>query len=170
MEECRVLLPVGTWPAVEISNCPAQRAILPEDLRIILLKVWNRSVVDTYSEHRFPAPSSARFSYATEGALFISAQLSTDAVSALRKVSGTTNMTRSNLAPKHACKHETHPPRVKEEFRLDSNDYGFVCASVNLAAMNDTPCFIRVVCNKLTAVWAPTKNCSLGDSFLDPMA
>ena len=30
--------------------------------------------------------NSARFSYATEGALFISAQLSTDAVSALRKV------------------------------------------------------------------------------------
>ena len=31
-------------------------------------------------------PNSARFSYATEGALFISAQLSTDAVGALRKV------------------------------------------------------------------------------------
>ena len=31
-------------------------------------------------------PNSARFSYATEGALFISAQMSTDAVSALRKL------------------------------------------------------------------------------------
>ena len=31
-------------------------------------------------------PNSARFSYATEGALFISVQLSSDAVSALRKV------------------------------------------------------------------------------------
>ena len=31
-------------------------------------------------------PNSAKFSYATEGALFMSAQLSTDAVSALRKV------------------------------------------------------------------------------------
>ena len=31
-------------------------------------------------------PNSARLSYATEGALFISAQLSTDAISALRKV------------------------------------------------------------------------------------
>ena len=31
-------------------------------------------------------PNSARFSYVTEGALFISAQLSIDAVSALRKV------------------------------------------------------------------------------------
>ena len=64
-----------------------------------------------HSQHRFPAPSStlpaslsgtflhapsiafrhrppdsARFGYATEGALFISTQLSTDAVSAFRKV------------------------------------------------------------------------------------
>ena len=31
-------------------------------------------------------PNSARFNYATEGAIFISAQLSTDAVSALQKV------------------------------------------------------------------------------------
>ena len=31
-------------------------------------------------------PNSARFGYASEGALFISAQLSTDAVSARRKV------------------------------------------------------------------------------------
>ena len=39
---------------------------------------------------------------------------------------------RSNLAPKHARKHETHPPRLKKkEFRLDSNDCGFVCAGVN---------------------------------------
>ena len=35
--------------------------------------------------HHLP-PNSARIGYAAEGALFISAQLSTDAVSALRKV------------------------------------------------------------------------------------
>ena len=35
---------------------------------------------------RHPPPNSARFSYATEGVLFTSAQLSNDAVSALRKV------------------------------------------------------------------------------------
>jgi len=35
---------------------------------------------------RHLSPNSARYSYATEGALFISAQLSSDAVSALRKV------------------------------------------------------------------------------------
>ena len=57
---------------------------------------------------------SARFSYATDGALFISAQLSSDAVSALRKVRVLIYDCRSNLAPKHARKHETHPPRVKK--------------------------------------------------------
>ena len=35
---------------------------------------------------RHPPPNSARFIYATEEPLFISAQLSSDAVSALRKV------------------------------------------------------------------------------------
>ena len=59
-------------------------------------------------------PNSVRFSYVTEGALFISAQLSTDAVSALRKVR-VLHDCRSNLAPKHARKHETHPPRVKKK-------------------------------------------------------
>ena len=39
---------------------------------------------------------------------------------------------RSNLAPKHARKHEAHPSRVKKkEFLLDSNDCGFICAGVN---------------------------------------
>ena len=46
--------------------------------------------------------------YATEGALFISAQLSTDAVSALRKV-------WILITPKHARIHETHPPRAKKK-------------------------------------------------------
>ena len=58
----------------------------------------------------------------------------------------------SNLAPKH--EHETHPPLVrKKEFRLDSNDRGFISlVQTLLAAINDRPCFIRVVCNKLTTV------------------
>ena len=39
----------------------------------------------------------------------------------------------TNLAPKHARKHVAHPPRVKKkkkEFRLDSNDFGFIWADV----------------------------------------
>ena len=50
------------------------------------------------------------------------------------KGSGTKYDCRSSLVPKHACKHETHPPRVKKrrkEFCLDSNDFGFICAGVN---------------------------------------
>ena len=48
-----------------------------------------RSVRSTHTPSiafRHLPPNSARFSYATEGALFTSAQLSTDAVSALRKI------------------------------------------------------------------------------------
>ena len=44
-------------------------------------------VCDTPSTaFRHLPPNSARFGYATEGALFISMQMSSDAVSALRKV------------------------------------------------------------------------------------
>ena len=45
----------------------------------------------------------------------------------------------------------------EKEFRLDSNDCGFICAGVNfVTAINDTPCFIWVVCNKLNTVSAHT--------------
>ena len=59
------------------------------------IKVFSCGRLDEHSLHESHTPSiafwhlppnSARFSYATEGALFISAQLSSDAVSALRKV------------------------------------------------------------------------------------
>ena len=62
-----------------------------------------------------------------KGELFISAQLSTDAVSAFRDCG-------CNIASKHARKHETYPPRVKKEkekIRLDSNDFSFICAGVS---------------------------------------
>ena len=79
------------------------------------------------SEHRFPAPSSKlcqiwlpRSCPATR--------------SAPSERFGYCYDCRSNLAPKHARKHETHPHRVEKEekeFRLDSNDCGFICAGVN---------------------------------------
>ena len=78
---------------------------------------------------RHLSPNSARFTDATEGALFISA------VSALRKVRVLINYDcRSNLAPKHARKHETHAPRVKKKKKVLSRfirDCGFICAGVN---------------------------------------
>ena len=84
---------------------------------------------DTYYRVHYPSlafrhlkssKNSVRIGYATEGALFISAQLSTDAVSALRKVRVLTRR-GSNTASnsKHARKHEARPPRVKNELRLD---------------------------------------------------
>ena len=63
-----------------VSDMNASSELLQYQYR--LLYVHTPSVA-----FRHLPPNSARFSYATEGALFISAQLSTDAVSALRKVS-----------------------------------------------------------------------------------
>ena len=73
-------------------------------VEVAVLGTLLASLSGTFLQH------SARFSYATEGALFISAQLSSDAVSALRKVR--VQDCGSSLAPTHARKHETHPPRV----------------------------------------------------------
>ena len=47
------------------------------------------------------------------GALFISARLSTEAVSALRKVRVLIRLWKQPSA-QHAHKHEAHPPRVKK--------------------------------------------------------
>ena len=66
--------------------------------------------------------NSAKTGYATEGALFISAQLSTDAVSALR-----ISDCGSNLVLRHPRKHET-----ESSVSTDSNDFGFtICAGVS---------------------------------------
>ena len=35
-----------------------------------------------------------------------------------------------DASSKHSRKHEARPPRVKKEFRLDSNDFGFICAGL----------------------------------------
>ena len=55
---------------------------------IVILPCVCVSHSEPHSEHHFPAPSFklCQTGYTSEGALFISAQLSTDMVSALRKV------------------------------------------------------------------------------------
>ena len=59
----------------------------PECTRLTLTCVLGRYVASTLQASLSGTfLQTARFGYATEGALFISAQLSTDAVSALRKV------------------------------------------------------------------------------------
>ena len=40
-------------------------------------------------------------------------------------------LNNNNTASKHARKHEARPPRIKREFRLDSNDSGFICDGVS---------------------------------------
>ena len=79
-------------------------------------------------------PNSARFGYATEGALlYLRAAVHRRPARGL----GTNNYDcGSSLAPKHPRKHETYLPRVKrkrkkKQSRLDSNDCGFICAGVN---------------------------------------
>ena len=81
-----------TWQLRQICRL----VVSGKNFRLLLRRLESTA----HSEHRFPAPSSklrallsgtffqtlASFGYATEEALFISAQLSTDAVSALRKV------------------------------------------------------------------------------------
>ena len=87
-----------TLPAVLItpgySRSESKEATLPASIKGFEAPVPQQSF---FAQSQLPVhtptiafrhlpPNSARFSYATEGALFISAQLSADAVSALRKV------------------------------------------------------------------------------------
>ena len=76
---------------------------------------WNEGLKHTSIAFRHLPPNSARFCYATEGALFISAQLSIDAVSALRKVWVIIITTSAQSSVKQPRKHDTHPPRVKKK-------------------------------------------------------
>ena len=61
------------------------RAPMQDQHTVELISTQKTSHTSSIAFQHLP-PNSARFSYATEGALFISAKLSTDAVSALRKV------------------------------------------------------------------------------------
>ena len=75
--------------------------------------------------------------YTTEGALFISAQLSSDAVSATGKVSVLISLWKQHSAlwpSTHVNMRRITPGFKKKErkkFRLDSHDLGFICADVS---------------------------------------
>ena len=81
----------------------------------------------------FPAPpDSARTGYATERALLIYTQLSTDAVSALRKfwvlIRLETTQRRSTLVNR---RHVRPGKKNQKKIRLGSNDFGCICAGVS---------------------------------------
>ena len=76
----------------------------------------------------FP-PNSARTGYVTEGALFITVQLSTNVVSALWKVWILVRLRWLHIAQAQR-KHEMHPPQVQSKFCLDWNNFCFICGGV----------------------------------------
>ena len=60
------------------------------------------------------------------------------------------------IASKHARKYEARPPQVKntkKKFRLDSNDFGFICAGVSNVGGYEGNAW----CYEPTAILAPTK-------------
>ena len=122
---------------------------------------------------RFPAPSSKLCQIWLRywrGTLYLHAAVHRHGQQPLNGLG--TNMTRSNLVPKHAHKHEAHPPRVKKKKNLSwFKQFWFYLSWFHLtwSVIKQTSDIIWVVCNKVTTVWAPTKNCSSADSFLDPM-
>ena len=78
---------------------------------------------ESYSEHYIPL-NSARSGYATEGALFISAQLSTDTVSALQMFWVLIRLDAAES--RHTRKHEVPPPWVKKKrLPLQFRQFGF---------------------------------------------
>ena len=78
-------------------------------------------------------PNFAITGYATEGALLISSRLSTDAANNLRKVwlLIMKTMEAINVGSKHGRKQEVRLPKVINEFRFKSNDFGLACSGVS---------------------------------------
>ena len=52
----------------------------------------------------------------------------------------------------------------EKEFRLDSNDFAFICYGVGNMSGHKRNGY------KIAGIWASTKNCPLADSFPRPMA
>ena len=74
-------------------------------------------------------------------------------------------MVNANLAPKHARKHEAHPPRVKQKCSVSIQT---IWAGVSNMVTYKTSDVIWVVCNKLTTIWAPTKKLLVSWQFSGP--
>ena len=72
-------------------------------------------------------PNSARIGYATEGALFIFAQLSPNNICAHWKVWVLMQLWMS----KHAHKHEARPSQVTKKWHLSSDGFVSVCAGIS---------------------------------------
>ena len=61
----------------------------------------------------------------------------------------------SNIAFKHARRHEARPPRVEKEFRLDSNDFDFICTGESIVDGYKKEKLTNLRdCYKLTAIFS----------------
>ena len=70
-------------------------------------------------------PNSARNGHATEGAIFVSTQLSTDAVSTLQNVWALVRLDTTLHQSTHANM------RQRKEFCLDSSNFGYICPGIS---------------------------------------
>ena len=130
---------------------------------------------------RLLPPNYVRTSYAAEG----HSVLSPRSCQPLGKVSVLIRMWKQHIV-KHAIgpvmlvwrKHEARPPRVKkDEFRLDSNDLGFICVGVSNVggykriAIYNLNCLLNFTAISLSTTTTTNKKPSpLADSFSRPMA
>ena len=118
-------------------------------------------------------PNSARTSYATEGALFISAQLSTDTVSALWKVRVLTRQWKQRSIQACTQAWGVSTPGRKRVPSQCKQFWFYLCQCkqpIAVVVIKEMPGMIGVVCYRLSSICAPRKNCSLADSFLIPGA
>ena len=128
--------------------------------------------VQPHSEHRFPAPSSKLcqiYLRHWRGTPFISAQLFTDAVSALRKVWVLISLWKQPSALARTLTWDASTQGKIKRVRLDSNDFGFIWAGeATRSVMKQMSDIMWVVCNKVTTVWAPTKKLLISWQFSGP--
>ena len=103
--------------------------------------------------------------YSTKGALFISAQLSADAVSAFWKV--WILIRRQKQHSIQACtwtQGASAPPpkKKKKKFYLDSHDIGFICAGISNVGGYKSNAWYNLSCTLQTSTWvwcSPWYNC-----------
>ena len=89
-------------------------------------------------------PDTARIRYATDGALLSPSARALRMYYCTKKTvgggGGGGGEGGGNTAPKHAREHEARPPQTQEEFRLDSNNFRFICDGVvSVDSYTETP-------------------------------
>ena len=156
-----------------LSDCPAQQ--LKEQLHVTLPLFWRRSTVSPVFFGRFPRSSQSPCPLPTLSPSLIGHPASVDVKQHekfiyLFNLDGSHGMWRNNF--------------ISLTDFFTGNSTNSECTEINQYSLvwncqdeqwNQSWChwhkqrclvsFIWVVCNKFTTVWAPTKNCSLADSF-----